>query len=301
MGEQLYCQTIAPACLVDHTVTQMPVLFPSDEGGKAARFCFLFCTGWLWSFAVFGRVLFFLGSVCAIKFRARTFGETAQANRTPHTPPARVVCFFPFLSPPHCFVRLFWPCVFSVLGFLRGSILGTARFFGTSLRPLSWTRGGRGVCSFLFVVCCFSRSVVFAATHVPRRPTRHSMPQGAIKQVVSPAPWGSAPQVWFFVASVGFGSQGPTSLFVRWGDCCVAPRLSHARFFPGLSLSFSLSLSLSFAAFRLPRRVSMQKCFENTLELREIIDPQPHLRYLIPELSEWSETRTSPKFSGRSL
>ena len=50
----------------------------------------------------------------------------------------------------------------------------------------------------------------------------------------------------FFVASVCFGSQGPKSLFVRWGDCCVAPGLSHARFFfPQVFLSLSLSLSLS--------------------------------------------------------
>ena len=279
------------------------------------------------------KVLFFLGSVCAINFRVRTFvllsfyvlvflvgicqcfsriflqfrpgnafkkfsacqvlffclvlsvlrsGLTTllllffspffseerqlKANRPPHTPPhVLLFCLFLFLSPPRWFVRLFWPCVLFVLGFLRGAILGPVFFLDslrTLLRPFSWTRGGRGVCSFLFVVCCFSR---FAAPHVSRRPPRHSMPQGARQQVVSPAPWGSAPQVqcasraeglrpppvWFiFVANSCFGSQGPKSLFVRWGDCCVAPTLSHARFFPpGLSLSLFLFLSLSLSLF----------------------------------------------------
>ena len=72
------------------------------------------------------------------------------------------------------------------------------------------------------------------------------------KQVVSPAPWGSAPQVP--CPSRAEGLRRPPvwflfGLFVRWGDCCVAPRLSHARFFPQVALlflSFS-ALSLSFS------------------------------------------------------
>ena len=61
-----------------------------------------------------------------------------SANRTPHTPPHVLLFFFLFLSPPLCLVRLFWPCVLFVLGFLRGAILGPARFLdslGTFLRP----------------------------------------------------------------------------------------------------------------------------------------------------------------------
>ena len=157
-----------------------------------------------WSFAIFlAGVLFFLGSVCAINFRVRTFvfcfffcglvffggvlpmfffclriscklapempsknslhvrscffwfvlsvlgsGLTTSllflflllfsfqreisgltGHHTP--PPARVVCCFSFffLSPPHWLVRLFWPCVPSVLAFLRGAILGPRVFF----------------------------------------------------------------------------------------------------------------------------------------------------------------------------
>ena len=171
---------------------------------------------------------------------------------------------FLFLSPPRLFVRLFWPCVLFVLGFLRGAILGPRGFFGFSRDSSeAFFLGREAVEAFaLFLVCCFSR---FAAPHVSRRPPRHSMPQGARKQVVSPAPWGSAPQVqcasraeglrpppvWFFfgVSSVCFGPQELKSLIVCRGDCCVAPRLSHARFFPrSFSLSLSLAaLSLSFS------------------------------------------------------
>ena len=84
---------------------------------------------------------------------------------TGHTP-TRTLCFFLFLSvsPPHSVcspvlaVRPFF------LAFCRGAILGPGRFLdslGTSLRPFSRTRGGKGV-SLLLVLCfVFPRFVLF--------------------------------------------------------------------------------------------------------------------------------------------
>ena len=85
----------------------------------------------------FGLTTFFVVSLLSPFF----FEEIElRANRTPHTPPHVLLFFFLFLflSPPLCLVRLFWPCVLFVLGFLRGAILGPARFLdslGTLLRP----------------------------------------------------------------------------------------------------------------------------------------------------------------------
>ena len=94
------------------------------------------------------------------------FSEEIQlrANRTPHTPPHVLLFFlFLFLSPPRLFVRLFWPCVLFVLGFLRGAILGPVRFLDSLGTPLRFFFGREAVEAFaLFLVCCFSR---FAAPH----------------------------------------------------------------------------------------------------------------------------------------
>ena len=178
------------------------------------------------------------------------FEETKlRANRTPHTP--RTCCCF-FFPRRFALFGCFGSASFLFWFFFRGAILGPVRFLvslGTALR-LFFGREAVEVFALFW-------SVVFPVLrlHTSRRPPRHSMPQGVRQQVVSLAPWGSGPQVqcpsragglrpppvWFlFVASICFGSQGPKSLIVRWGNCCVAPRLSHARFF------FPRSLSLSY-------------------------------------------------------
>ena len=93
--------------------------------------------------------------------------ETAQVV-TGHTP-TRTLCSFSFflsLSPaafvcsPVLAVRPF------LLVFFRGAILGPGRFLdslGTSLRPVSWTRGGKGVSLLLVLVLFFPFSFCFAA------------------------------------------------------------------------------------------------------------------------------------------
>ena len=63
-------------------------------------------------------------SLSSFSFKRESSGLTGH-----HTPPHVLFVFpFLFLSPPHWFVRLFWPCVLSVLAFLRGAILGPALF-----------------------------------------------------------------------------------------------------------------------------------------------------------------------------
>ena len=93
--------------------------------------------------------------------------ETAQVV-TGHTP-TRTLCSFSFflsVSPaafvcsPVLAVRPF------LLVFCRGAILGPGRFLdslGTSLRPFSWTRGGKGVSLLLVLVLFFPFSFCFAA------------------------------------------------------------------------------------------------------------------------------------------
>ena len=304
------------------------MLFPTDEGGNAARFFHLcFFVVWFSSLAVFGKVILFLGWVCAINFRERTlvfalflgpcvfgvdlpmvfayflaisprkcfqkillmsglvfclvfsvlgFGLMTffccpssfsffleeiklRVNRTPHTPPPRVFCFFLFLSPPLCLDRLFWPCVLYCSGASSGCHSGPRALFGFSRdcsEAFFWTRGGKGVCSILFVV--FSRSVVFAPSHVSSGPCR---PAGGLARSLCPSEGkgsiallgrrDSDPLLFVFscVASVCFGSQGPKSPSVRLGASLAPRRFSHAHLFPQVSLfSLSLSLFLSFAA-----------------------------------------------------
>ena len=92
--------------------------------------------------------------VCVVSLSSLFLSRQSSGLAGHHTPPCACCCRF-FLSPPLCLVRLFWPCVLFVLGFLRGAILGPARFLDslrTLLRPFSWTLGGKGVCSFFWCV-----------------------------------------------------------------------------------------------------------------------------------------------------
>ena len=126
--------------------------------------------------------------------------------------------------------------------------------------------------------------VVFAATHVSRRPTRHSMPHGRYSRwsrlrhgEVPPryrallARRDSDPLLCGFFLLLVFvlGHRDPRACLFA-GATVVSPLCSHTHVFPHVFLSL-------IAAFRLPRRMSMQQCSENTLEFREMIDPQPHL------------------------
>ena len=81
-----------------------------------------------------------------------------QANRS-HTHPLHFwLVFFVVCSHAAVFSRPFRPCIPSVLAFLRGAILGPARFLdslGTSLRFFSRTRGDKGGWSFFFCGFCF--------------------------------------------------------------------------------------------------------------------------------------------------
>ena len=91
--------------------------------------------------------------------------ETAQVV-TGHTPTRTLCSFFFFLSlspaafvcSPVLAVRPF------LLAFCRGAILGPVRFWdspGTLLRPVLWTRGGKGVLVASCALFCFSRFVLF--------------------------------------------------------------------------------------------------------------------------------------------
>ena len=72
----------------------------------------------------------------------------------------------------------------------------------------------------------------------------------------------------FFVLLVFvLGHRDPRACLSAGAPVVLPPRLSHARFVSPTSLSLSLSLYRC-----LPRRLYIQKCSENTLELREAID-----------------------------
>ena len=110
---------------------------------------------------VFCLVLSVLGSGLTTSFVLFLFSLSFSFERYSsgltghHTPPRTCCCFSFFLSPPLCLVRLFWPCVLFVSGVSSGCHSGPRAFFGFSRdcsEALFWTRGGRGVCSFLSVV-----------------------------------------------------------------------------------------------------------------------------------------------------
>ena len=186
--------------------------------------------------------------------------DKAQANRTPH-PPRTCCCFSFFLSPPLCFVRLFWPCVLFVLVFLRGAILGPVRFLdslGTALMPFF---GREAVEAFVpFLVCCFSRFAAHTFLVGLAPGLRKAGPR-----VVSPAPLarvrargrmpfsGGGTQtpscLFYFVLLVSvLGHRGPRALsFFCWGASFGAPRLTHALFSPGSFFFFPFLLSLSLS------------------------------------------------------
>ena len=194
------------------------------------------------------------------------FSEERQlrSNRTPHTPP-HVLLFLSFsfsvpaalVCSPVLAVRPFCSGVSS------GCHSGPRAFFGFS-RDFSEAfflgrEAAKAFARFFLWSCCFSR---FAASHVSSGPcawSQEGRPAGGLAR----SPCASEGKgsiallgrrdpdpllfVFFCVASVCFGSQGPKSLFVCGGTCCFPPRLSHARFvFP--SGLFVLSLYLSFAA-----------------------------------------------------
>ena len=212
------------------------------------------CSLFLWFFCrrLFARCFFFLKR------------QRSGSNRTP--PHTRLFCWFlSFLCPAAfvCFARFGRASRFLVV--FSGCHSGLHAFLGFSLdllRLFLGTRGGKGFPSLLVLDFCFSPFVLFCGHTFSRSPSRWSRRSG-LKWVISPAPlpeWGlgGAPRgrrvgpllvLYCFVSSVWFGSQGPQahcakSRFVRRGRLFeLPPGLSHARFSPGLFLSFSLSLS----------------------------------------------------------
>ena len=85
-----------------------------------------------------------------------------------HTPPPALLFGF-FLSPPHLSIRLFWPCVPSVLAFFSGCHSGPRAFFGFS-RDFSEAfflgrEAAKAVARFLSVVFVFPFCGVCGYTH----------------------------------------------------------------------------------------------------------------------------------------
>ena len=174
------------------------------------------------------------------------FSEEIQlrANRTPHTPPHVLLFFF---SVPAAFVC---SLVLAVRPFCSGvSRDFSEAFFLDARRQRRLLNSVRGL--------LFSRSVVFAASHVSSGPctlSQEGRPAGGLAR--SPCPsegkgsiallgWRDSDPllfVFFCVASVCFGSQGPKSPSVRRGASFGAPE-ALAHLFPRLSLS-SLFLSV---------------------------------------------------------
>ena len=96
-----------------------------------------------------------------------------RSNRTPHSPPARFVWYFLLFCPRRVCLFACSGCASLMFWRFLGVLFGPGRFLdslGTSLRPFSWTRGGKGVLLLSFLWFLFSRSVVFAATHISRLP-----------------------------------------------------------------------------------------------------------------------------------
>ena len=185
--------------------------------------------------------------VCVVSLSSFFFEETKlRANRTPHTPPHVLLFFFSFLSPPLCLVRLFWPCVLFRSGFF-GVPFWAPRVFldslGTALRPVFWTRGGRGVCSFfgqLFFPFC-------GCTLLDSRWSCLRPGEVAPRYCALLRRRDSDPLLCGFFLLLVFvlGHRGPRA-FLFAGATVVSPRGSHTHgfFSPGLSLSLSFFLFL---------------------------------------------------------
>ena len=133
--------------------------------------------GFLSSFGFFADVVVFLFFVSFFFLR-----EKAQVV-TGHTP-ARTLCFFPFscLCPRRNRVYLpFWPCALSFWRFVGVPFLGPGVFgvsLGTSLRPFSRTRGGKGASLLLVLVLFFPFRFVLRLHTFSRSPSRLSSRSG---------------------------------------------------------------------------------------------------------------------------
>ena len=217
----------------------------------------------------FGLSTSFVLSLFSLSF---SFERQSSGLTGHHTPPRTCCCFSFFLSPPLCLVRLFWPCVLFVLGFLRGAILGPRAFFGFS-RDSSEAffldaRRQRRVLVFWSVVFPVLRLRTFLVGLAPGR-------RKAGPRVVSPAPparvrvGGRMPfsgggtktpsclvKFLFFASSVRFWPQEAQEPVCLLGRLLRRPKALTRTFFPrSLSLSFSVSLGLFLFGLRGPRHV----------------------------------------------